>query len=403
MRSGLGLVSSAALLAGIAGYVVTWIVARQVGPDGYAWFAVFWAAMYLVVSALAGVQQEVARATRLSDAEGGAPRSRVRNFGVVLAVGVAAVIIGTAVLWVDVVFPEQGWALVWPLAVASSSYVLVACVSGSLYGLARWREIALLVVADGMLRLTALAVCSLITHDVVVLAWAAALPFPATIALLWLVVRQALVGRTTTDVGYRGLAWNVSRTVVASASLGAVVGGLPLLLAVSSPEADPARLGVVALAVTLVRAPLVVGVLALQSYLLVRFRDTPAGVATVLGRIGVALLGAGIVLGVAGYLAGPAVFTFLFGAAYQVTPELVAVLVASSALVAAMCVVAAALLARGRHVAYSSVFVLSLAATAVTLLIAPDLEWRVITATLIGPAAGVVVGTAALAARRAAG
>ncbi|MCU1443148.1 MAG: hypothetical protein JWQ59_1298, partial [Cryobacterium sp.] len=54
----------ATAIAGIAAYVVTWVVPRIIGGVDYKVFAVFWASMYLVVTALSGIQQEVTRATR---------------------------------------------------------------------------------------------------------------------------------------------------------------------------------------------------------------------------------------------------------------------------------------------------------------------------------------------------
>ena len=53
----------ATMIAGIAAYVVTWLVPRQVGFAGYTVFAVFWSFMYLVVGTLGGIQQEVTRGT----------------------------------------------------------------------------------------------------------------------------------------------------------------------------------------------------------------------------------------------------------------------------------------------------------------------------------------------------
>lgn len=51
----------AALVSGLAGLIVTWIVAAIAGPSVYAEFAVFWALLFFMVSVLFGVQQETAR------------------------------------------------------------------------------------------------------------------------------------------------------------------------------------------------------------------------------------------------------------------------------------------------------------------------------------------------------
>ena len=51
----------AAVIAGLAGLVVTSAVAVVAGAESYAVFAVFWSALYLIVGCLFGVQQEIAR------------------------------------------------------------------------------------------------------------------------------------------------------------------------------------------------------------------------------------------------------------------------------------------------------------------------------------------------------
>ncbi|TPW97638.1 hypothetical protein FJ656_33950, partial [Schumannella luteola] len=102
----------ATLVAGVAGYLVTWFAFRLTGPAEYAGFAVFWASIYLVVGALAGVQQEIARATHpVRGDEAVGPRT-ARTFGLALAVVVALAILGTAPLWGAAVFPEATWGFV---------------------------------------------------------------------------------------------------------------------------------------------------------------------------------------------------------------------------------------------------------------------------------------------------
>jgi len=381
---------AATIISGIAGYLVTWFAYRLAGPAEYASFAVFWAAIYLVVGALAGVQQEIARATHPLGAgeRPGAPTAR--NFAVMLACGVAILILATAPFWGSLVFPGSMWGFVLPLAIGTASYAVVAVVAGSLYGVHRWNELALMMVADALVRLVAVVIGGLLGLDAQGLAWLIALPFGFVILVLWPVLRRGVVGRIRLDVDMRGLASNVSRTLVASASTALMVSGFPLLISAASDEGHTALLGEVIFATTLVRAPLIVGVMSLQSYLIVRFRADPHARRSMVLFVAVILAG-GAVLAVPAVLLGTPVLTLVGGDAPSVEPWFYGVLVVSSALVAALTVTGAELLAASRHLAYSAGWAVAAVATAVSIVVAGGLVEAVAVASLAGPVAGLIV------------
>jgi len=395
--SGLTLILLATAASGIAAYVVTWLVPRQVGFASYTAFAVFWSFCYLIVGALSGIQQEVSRGTRPVAVPDGDGR-RARRFGLVAAGAVFVAVVATAPLWVGAVFPDQGWNLVLPLAVGVSGYVLVAVLCGSLYGISAWPPLAMLMFADAVLRLAAVGITLTLTSDVVALAWAVAVPFPGAIALLWPVTRRYLARRTTLDVGYSRLVRNVAQTVVAAAASAIMVSGFPLVLGLASRGEPPEVVGLYILAITLTRAPLIVVVLSLQSYLVVTFRDA-AGGAPVLRILG-ALALAGAVLAAAGWWLGPPVFSFLFPGEPVPTSGLIAVLVFSSALVASLSVTGPALLARSRHLVYGAGWLVAAVVTIAVLFLPIDFEVRTVAALLLGPVAGLVVHGAAVASAR---
>lgn len=383
------LIILATAAAGIAGYVVTWVVPRVIGGVDYKVFAVFWAAMYLVVTALSGVQQEVTRATGRRAVGSPPGRNVARNFGAGGALGVFAVVLLTAPLWVRGVFPELGWALVFPLAVGTASYVVLATLSGTLYGVSEWRPLSWLIVTDAMVRLVAVGVVSVISGDLVALAWAAALPFGATVAALWPAIRRHVAGRSELDVGYRSLGWNVSRTLLASASAGALVSGFPLLLSLTSHRESPALLASLFLTITLTRAPLIVTIMAVQGYLIVRFRDNPARLTRDLRQFLLAIVGGAVVLAGLGWALGPTVFGWLFPGEPVLDGWFFAVLIGSSALVGALSITAPAVLARGQHAAYSAGWVVAALVTVAALLVPTELMARIILALILGPIAGL--------------
>lgn len=390
-RSGLRAILVATAVAGVASYLVTWFVPRVIGFADYAAFAVYWSALYLIVGTLSGVQQEVTRATVPAHPDAPAHVNRARNFGLIIA-GVTFVVVALVAVWFS--------PFAFPLAVGSASYALVAVLAGSLYGLSRWRAVAALLLTDALLRLAAISVTLLFTHDVVALAWAAALPFGLALVAVWPFVRRHVVGRGQVDVGYGRLTWNVARTLVAAASTGVMVSGFPLVLGLTSTSADPVLLGLYILAATLVRAPLVVVAMSLQSYLLVLFRDARAGASRRFVLIQLGIAATAVVLAALGWILGPAVFSFLFPG--EPTPDgwFVAALVLSSALVAAMFVSASAVLARSQHFVYSAGWVVGAVVTIVVLVLPMDLEARTIAALIAGPVAGLAVHVGYLAVSR---
>jgi hypothetical protein len=388
---GIVVIGAATVIAGIAGYAVTLVVYRVVGAGTYASFAVFWAALYLLVGGLGGIQQEVTRATRPIEPGTRTVPSRARNLGLVVAGGILAVIPITAIAWSRAVFGGNGWELVIPLAIGAGSYVLVAVLAGSLYGVSHWRSIAAMVTTDGVLRLLLVSIGLVFTHDVVVLSWLVAVPFPLTIAILWPLLRRGFVGRSDVDSSYRQLGWNAARAVVASISTAVLVSGFPLLLGVTSRGEPAALIGELIFAITLTRAPLIVSVMSLQSYFVVRFRDSGKHWVRLFSRVLLIVGGAAVILAVLGAWIGRPVIEWISGHPTPFTGGFVAVLVVSSALVGALCVTGPAVLARSQHFAYTAGWLAAAAATIAVMAIPLEVLLRVSLALLVGPVVGIVV------------
>lgn len=393
--SGVSLIIVATAIAGVASYLVTWLVPNQVGLAQYTLFAVFWSFLYLLVGTLSGIQQEVTRATRPITGLPGTPRVAV--FAGLVAAMVLALVLGSAPTWVFAIFPIGGWGLVLPLAVGAASYVFVAVLAGSLYGIAQWQPIALMIVVDSILRLLGIGIVLAFTHDIVALAWAAAIPFPGALLVLWIFIRHSIVGRSELDVGYRRLTWNVARTTLAAAATSAMVSGLPFLIGITSPSQPRALVGTLILSITLVRAPLIIVAMSLQSYFIVTFRAQAHDFWPTFLRFQALVLGGGFVLASLGWLIGPAVFGLLFRGQVVLEGWLVAVLVISSTLVAALCISAPAVLARGRHWPYAAGWVTAAIFTVLSLVLPLDLTARIVVALLVGPLAGLVIHGLSLA------
>ncbi|TXN28231.1 hypothetical protein [Lacisediminihabitans profunda] len=393
--SGFTTIVIATAIAGVAAYAVTLLVPNAIGLADYAVFAIFWSTIYLVVGALFGIQQEIARGTHPLPAAAVPHSNKARSFALSAAVMVFVVVVGSAPLWVTAIFPAEGWSLVWPLAVGTSSYVLVAVLCGSLYGVSAWRPLAMMMIADAVLRLAAIGAVLLFTTNVTALAWAVAAPFPLTMIALWPYVRSFVVGKSTLDVPFGTLFWNVARTIVAAASTGLMVSGFALLLGLTSPAEPRALIGTYILAITLTRAPLIVVAMSLQSYFVVTFRNSEQRFWRIFFGVQAVIVASGVVLAAAGWLIGPAVFHFLFPRV-AVEGWFIAALVGSSALVAALCISAAAVLSRSRHFVYSAGWVIAAVVTLGVLLLPIEFTLRTVLTLLCAPLAGLAVHCAYL-------
>lgn len=150
---GLALIIVATAVAGLAGYFITWLVPRVICFSAYAVYAVFWSFLFLVVSTLPGVQQEITRATRAVGIATEDHRARAhvlvtffrgRRQALVSSLlrVVGLIVVGGAILsllaWVlgpavfALLFPAEQVPKGWLLAdlVASSAFVAALCVSG---------------------------------------------------------------------------------------------------------------------------------------------------------------------------------------------------------------------------------------------------------------------------------
>lgn len=390
VRGGFGSIIAATAVAGLCGYALTLVVYRELGAETYAVFAVFWAALYLIIGGLSGIQQEITRATRSVDPAVGPHSSTARNFAAAASAGILLIVLVSSPLWQDAVFPGVGWPLVLPLSVGAASYVLVAVLSGSLYGLSRWRALSAMIALDGIVRLVLVGVGVAATGDPIVLAWLVAVPFPLVIALVWPFLRRSFAHRTRLDVGYRALSWNALRTVLASVSTAVLVSGFPLLLGVASGNVAPALLGELIFTVTLARAPLIITVMSLQSYFVVKFRESDFASRLLWSVVGI-ILASALVLSVLAWWAGPAVFSWVSGTPTVLGGGFVAVLVVSSGLVGILSVLGASLLADSRHYGYSAAWAIAALVTIIALVPPIDFLTKVEFALISGPGAGILV------------
>jgi O-antigen/teichoic acid export membrane protein len=397
-RSSVALILGATVISGVAGYVVTWRVYTTIGAAGYGVFSVFWSALFLVVGVLFGLQQESTRATAQTQVErvapGGAPTRRTVSlwaFAAVTALVVATVVMATSLLWAAPSLGRADQGLAWFVAGGAALNCLVAGASGVMAGAGMWRQLAAIVALDGILRVTGVLAVLSFTHDLVPLAIAVIVPFPLSLAIVFLSAPRALVRNARVAISVPSLIANTGRTMLAASATAVLINGFPLVLSFFAGGDRHAELGSLVLAVTLTRAPILVPLTALSSFLVSRFSHHPAGVARtvtlLLGGIAMVI----VVLCAAAWLWGEPVMHFVFGEEFDLGAGVLVALIASSGLIGALFVSGSAVLARDAHGLYAAGWVLASVVTLLLLFVPLDLPARAALALAAGPAAGLAV------------
>ena len=396
-RSSVTRVGAATAVSALCGYAVLYLAARDLDPAGFSVFGVFWGAFGLVTGAAFGLLQQSTREIRLATGTSGPdPTSAVTHpLRLAAAVGVVAAVVvaATAVLWAPHVFVESRQLSVVLLAVGLACFCLHATLLGMLAGTDRWSQYGALMVTDAGIRVV-------IAVATVTLGWGLEGFLWATVggSLSWLLLLLAspatraaatLVARESPASFLRGAA----HAVAAAGASAILVMGFPVLLQATSRDLG-ATGGVIILAVTLTRAPLLVPLTAMQGNLIAHFVDNRRLRALLTPTLMLAGLGALAV--VAAGLLGPWLLRTLFGPEYAASGALLAWLTAGAVAIAFLTLTGAATVAAALHRAYAVGWVSATVAAALLLLLPLDLQTRTIVALMCGPLVGIVVHLAAL-------
>lgn len=400
-RGSMARVGTATAVTALCGYGVIYLAARDLAPSGFSVFGVFWGAFGLVSGAAFGLLQETTREVRAC-AVGGpylevAPTKRTHPLRVAALIGVAAavVIAGTAPLWSGRVFVESRWLSVALLCAGLAGFCVHTTLLGMLAGINQWTQYGALMVTDAVIRVA-------IAAATVVLGWRLTGFLWATVggAVAWLILLVAspatrAAARLLTPGGTATFLRGAAHSITAAGASAILVMGFPVLLKLTSAELG-AEGGVIILAVTLTRAPLLVPLTAMQGNLIAHFVDersdrvraliAPAGIVAGIGAVGVAAAGA----------VGPWLLRVAFGPQYQASSALLAWLTAAAVAIAMLTLTGAAAVAAALHRAYSLGWVGATVASGLLLLLPLSLQTRTVVGLLCGPLVGIGVHLVAL-------
>ncbi len=400
-RGSVARVGTATALTALCGYAVIYLAARDRAPRGFSIFGVFWGAFGLVTGAANGLLQETTREVRsasyLGDI-GAAPVGRTHPLRVAAMVGVVAAvaIAGSSPLWSGRVFVEARWLSVVLLSVGLAGFCLHATLLGMLAGTNHWTTYGALMVTDAVIRVAVAVATFVIGWGLAGFLWATVAGATAWLIMLVASPTAREAARLLTPGSTATFLRGAGHSITAAGASAILVMGFPVLLKLTSADLG-AEGGVIILAVTLTRAPLLVPLTAMQGNLIAHFVDersdrlraliAPAGIIGGIGAVGV--LAAGVI--------GPWLLRTFFGPQYQASSALLAWLTATALAIAMLTLTGAATVAAALHRAYASGWVGATVASGLLLLLPLPLQTRTVVGLLCGPLVGIGVHLAALA------
>ncbi|MGB9304353.1 MAG: hypothetical protein WCB92_11950 [Mycobacterium sp.] len=392
-------VGGATVVTALCGYAVIYLAARDLAPSGFSVFGVFWGAFGLVTGAANGLLQEATREVRAMGYVDLLPEgSRTHPIRVSAMVGLtsAAVIAGSSPLWSGRVFVEARWLSVALLSVGLAGFCLHATLLGMLAGTNRWTQYGALMVTDAVIRVTIAAATFIVGWGLIGFLWATVAGSVSWLLMLLSSPAARAAARVLTPGNTATFLRGAAHSITAAGASAILVMGFPVLLKLTSTQLG-AQGGVVILAVTLTRAPLLVPLTAMQGNLIAHFVDqrserlrtlvAPAAVTAGIGAVG--MVAAGVV--------GPWLLRVAFGSQYLASSALLAWLTAAAVAIAMLTLTGAAAVAAAMHRAYSLGWVGATVASGLLLLLPLPLETRTVVALLCGPLVGIAVHLVALA------
>jgi O-antigen/teichoic acid export membrane protein len=403
-RGSVARVGAATAVTALCGYLVLYLAARALNPAGFSVFGVFWGAFGLVTGTANGLLQEATREVRSARYRVLSPGPQTHPLRVAAVIGVvaAAVIAGSSPLWSGRVFVEARPLSVLLLSVGLAGFCMHATLLGMLAGAGRWTEYGSLMVTDAAMRVAVAALTFAVGWGLVGFLWATVCGAVAWLVMLAASPSARAAARLMACGDTRTFLRGAAHAIAAAGASAILVMGFPVLLKATSGDLGSTG-GVVILAVTLTRAPLLVPLTAMQGNLIAHFVDQrndrmralagPAALVAGLGVVGVVVAG----------LAGPWLLRVGFGPGYRADGALLASLTAAAVAIAMLTLTGAATVAAALHRAYSLGWIGATVASTLLLLLPLELQTRTVVALLCGPLVGIAVHMAALRMVRQAG
>lgn len=402
--------AGAVLAVAVSGLVINAylvLVARNVSPAEYGYFAAFWSLALLIgFGAFLPVEQELARLLAAD------PNARVRVLSGAAKLAGATAVSAVAVLALasPLLAPALGGQTSMLVALAALCLVSAAqfLARGLLVGLGRIGRGGVVLLADAVLRiLLATVVILLGAASSTTFAWAlvaavAMAHLPVLVVLLTGLLRSHPARQTGSAATARAMSAAAGPLLLGSICAQLLLNGVPVLVsALAGPDAR-VRVGQFLAAFLLARVPLFAAVPLQTAIIPTLTRQAMHGRSAL--RKPALCAGAGLLAGMAvaaaaALLAGPTLIRWIFGPAYLIGAGDLALLAVGVLAHLALILTAQVLVAAARHRAVATSWLVGLAVLGVVVAAVPDLVLGAELGFLIGSAAGCAVGVAQLLGR----
>lgn len=395
-------VAVAGIVVAATGFVIQALVSRTASEADTALFLVFWSLLFAVVGITGGIQNESTRAVRAAlreDAPAGAPGARVVPVGLVVGALIAVVVLATSPLWASSVLQEHTVVGVVLVAAAALAFSGHASVTGALAGAGAWKVYARVVGLESVVRLV------LVVGVVVVSATLFDLMVATAVATGAWLLALATSAQTRSTLGMRAdrparrYVSGLGHAVLASSSTAVLVVGFPVLIQLTTPDDVVTAAAPLLLAISLTRAPLLLPLNAFQGVAIAHFVEHPerrartltviVGIVVVVGAVGAGLAA----------LVGPWLMDVVLH--QEIGSAVLAALTGAGALLALLTLTGTAVLALGKHRAYSAGWAVASVLAVVLLLLPGSLEQRVLVSLWVSPLVGAGIHAWALVRSRA--
>lgn len=403
-------VAVAGIVVAATGFVVQALVSRTASAEDTALFLVFWSLLFAVVGITGGIQNESTRAVRAGyrgevqpvDGER-APRaaSGARVVPVGLAVGalIAVVVLATSPLWASSVLQEHTVLGVVLVALAAFAFSGHASVTGALAGAGSWTVYARVVGLESAVRLVLVVGVVVVSATLVNLMVATAVATGAWLIALAMSAQTRSTLFVRADRPARRYVSGLGHAIVASSATAVLVVGFPVLIQLTTPDDVVTAAAPLLLAISLTRAPLLLPLNAFQGVAIAHFVEHPerrartltviVGIVAVVGAVGAGLAA----------LVGPWLMDVVLH--QEIGSAVLAALTGAGALLALLTLTGTAVLALGRHRAYSAGWAVASVLAVVLLLLPGSLEQRVLLSLWVSPLVGAAIHAVALVRSRA--
>lgn len=393
--SGVGIASAISAAAGI---VILLVTSHHLTPADNAEFLSFWAALFFVYGVLGGIQTEATRAIGaafLKPPATGLAGARVITAGLIVGGIAALVLLLLGPILSRFVFRENAGVITAALIVTAILYSCHSTLAGALQGSHHWSIYARFVSLEALSRLAAITAAALFAAPLIGIELSCLVALAAWIVLVAISKKARTAVMSRGDVGLSALLRHMWHALVSAASSSALIVAFPILVKLTTSEAEYAVSAPLLLAISLTRAPIMVPLQAFQGLALTQvLRNRESGWAALRKPIALLLLVGSLGAVAAGFV-GPRIMP-IFGPQYHVEGWILACLTFAAVLMAVLTLLGTAVIALGHHRAYSAGWVTATILAIFLLLLPLPVDARCILSLTIGPLAGIFVHASAL-------